>query len=362
MKICFIAPKAYQLFNSEVKSTFGGAEVQLFLLAKELAKKKELDIHFMVADYEQKEIEEHSGVTVHKSLNFGSSKVRQIRDFFRVFDKINADIYIQRTLTAESGLIALYCRLKKKKFVYMVAHDRETDGGHVIYRSLFGSFLAHLVFKLTDKVIVQNQYQKENLLKIKKRKSVLLNSSCKINEGNSNEKEFILWVGRSEDWKRPDLFLELIGRLQSEKFVMICPPATENSELAEIIKRRAENFLNLTFLEFVTFVEIDKYFQKAKIFVNTSMQEGFPNTFLQSMKSKTPILSLNVNPNNILDDNQCGLSCHDKYDLLRKNMKKLLENDILRAKMGENGFYYAKENHDIKNNATKFLKILNDEK
>ena len=112
-KICFIGLKAYQLFNPKIKSTFGGAEVQLSLLAKEFAKNKNLNIHFMVADYGQKDIETYGGVKVWKSLNFKDKTLKQIKDFFRIFKKINADIYIQRTLSPYSGIIALYCKLTK---------------------------------------------------------------------------------------------------------------------------------------------------------------------------------------------------------------------------------------------------------
>ena len=62
--ICFIAPKAYQIFNPKIKSTFGGAEVQLYSLAKEISKNKNFDVNFMVADYGQKCMEEYEDVKV----------------------------------------------------------------------------------------------------------------------------------------------------------------------------------------------------------------------------------------------------------------------------------------------------------
>ena len=43
MKVCFIAPKAYSLFNPSANAAFGGAEVQISLLSKEMAKNKELE-------------------------------------------------------------------------------------------------------------------------------------------------------------------------------------------------------------------------------------------------------------------------------------------------------------------------------
>ena len=166
MKICFISPKAYPIFNPKIKSVFGGSEVQLSLLAKELAKDKKLDVNIMVADYGQKDVEIYDDVKVWTSLNFQTNKLKQTFDFFKVFNNIDADIYVQRTLTAQSGLMTLYCRLKRKKFIYMVANDGETDKTHESFNTKIKSFFTNLVFKYSNLIITQNEYQKENLKKM----------------------------------------------------------------------------------------------------------------------------------------------------------------------------------------------------
>ena len=47
VKICFVVLKAYPLFNPDVKSNFGGAEVDSYLLATELAKDKNFEVSFI---------------------------------------------------------------------------------------------------------------------------------------------------------------------------------------------------------------------------------------------------------------------------------------------------------------------------
>ena len=358
MKICFIAPKAYPLFNSEVKSSFGGAQVQFSLLAKELAKNKDLKIHFMVADYGQKDVENYDRINVWNSLNFKSIITKQIYKFLKIFNRIDADIYVQRGLSIFSGLIAIYCKLKKKKFIYMVAHDRETDETHNAFNSRIRNFFANLVFKYSNLIITQNKYQKENLEK-KGIKSTIIKSSYPIKEKISNKKNYILWVGRSEPWKRPKLFLKLAERNPKENFIMICPPSTYNPKLSRIIKKMACIMRNLKFIEFVPFNKIDTYFQEAKIFINTSDQEGFPNTFVQAAKNKTPIISLNVNPDDFLDKYNCGFCCNDNFDELNKKLNELMKDEKLYNKMSNNAFKYTKENHDIKKNAKQFYELIN---
>jgi hypothetical protein len=51
LKICFIAPKTYPVFNPNVGDYFGGANVDLYYLATEMAKDKDFESSFIVADY-----------------------------------------------------------------------------------------------------------------------------------------------------------------------------------------------------------------------------------------------------------------------------------------------------------------------
>ncbi len=70
---CFIAPKAYPLFNPDAKGVFGGSEVDLYFLATELAKDENFAVSFVTADYGQKKTEVIQNVKIIKKvqLKFG---------------------------------------------------------------------------------------------------------------------------------------------------------------------------------------------------------------------------------------------------------------------------------------------------
>ena len=146
--------------------------------------------------------------------------------------------------------------------------------------------------------------------------------------------------------------------IPEEKFIMIAPESQGYKEFSNEIIYNTKNIKNLQIYNFVHFHDIDGYFQKAKIFVNTSIQEGFPNTFIQACKNGTPIISLNINPDNFLDIYSCGFYCRDDLDLMNKNINRILKDDRLYDLMSDNGYNYAKENHDIKKNVKRLLELI----
>ncbi|MCH8867878.1 MAG: hypothetical protein IID58_13640 [Proteobacteria bacterium] len=50
MKIAIVAPKAYPVFDRSAVDTFGGAEVALSLIARELAQIEDSDVHILVGE------------------------------------------------------------------------------------------------------------------------------------------------------------------------------------------------------------------------------------------------------------------------------------------------------------------------
>jgi len=356
MKICFIGPKAYSLFNQEMFPDFGGAEVQLFLLAKELAKNKNLDVNFIVADYGQKELELYYGIKVWKAMKLDSEILNKILKFYNVLNRIDADVYVDRTLKPESSAVALYCKLKKKKFAYMLASDIEVDSRYSQKKGLIRSFISKLAFKLADIILVQNEYQQKRL---KTSENVfLLPPSFYQLHNIFRRKNHILWVGRSESLKQPFLFLELAKKFPKEKFVIVCPPSTPNPKLSMLVEKNARKIKNISFIKQAPFNKINSYYKKAKIFVNTSEYEGFPVTFVQAASMGVPLLSLNVDPNKFIEKNNCGFVCSGDFILMKKMLNKMVFNKKLLKIMADNSYKYAKKNFNIKKNTKKFANIL----
>ncbi len=351
IKICFFSPASYPFFNNDNKSIHGGAEFQIFLLARYISKNPLFKVTFIVGDYGQKEKENFENIHLLKTFklsvkeSFISKVINAFRLFF-IYNKIKPDILITTSANSITGLTAFYKSLYKKKLIYRTASDIDVNKQwiktHIITGKLFQYGMEN-----ADIVTVQSKKQQVWAQKYHHIKAVLLKNAFPVKPFQNQEKKFILWVSRFAPMKNPELFLNLAQEIPKEKFVMICPYNPTDYKKWKILKNKIQNIPNLTFIEKVPFSEIQDYFNQSKLFVNTSDFEGFPNTFLQAAQGKTPIISLNVNPDNFIDEYNCGIFCHNDFKQLVEQTKKLLQNPDKIDLKGKNAYRYLKENHDI---------------
>jgi glycosyltransferase involved in cell wall biosynthesis len=362
MKVCIIALRSYQLFNRKIADPSGGAEMQLYLLAKELQKSDKLDVNFIVADYGQQDIEVFEKIRLWKSFSFKQNMISQIFCFFRVFSKVKADVYIQRTLTIFSGMIAIYCRIIGKKFVYMVAHDGETDNSLPIFNNRLNRILINLLFRQASLVIVQNNYELDNLnKKYKGIKIKILKKGLEIiPRVQDKEPRFdCIWVGRCEKWKNPRIYIELAERNPNTKFLMICFPSENDPDYYNELIIKGSKFSNLTFIDYVQNDQIYSYLRDSRIFCFTSELEGdWPMVVLEACASGLPVISYKLNYGLLIDEYHGGIFCNGSIDEMTRQIQKLSGNFELLSSMSKNAIKFVSENHDIKERANQFKSII----
>lgn len=345
IKICFVAPKAYPLFNPKVEDYFGGAEVDLYLLAKHLAKNTNFAVSFVTADYGQDQTETIDNVRIIKSLKLRQNPLAGAIKIYKAMKLANADIYFQEASSPGTFLVSLFCRLKKRIFVYRTASERECNGTYIRQNPFVGRLFARAL-RQAAQVIVQNEKDAENIQQTIGVWPIVIPNAQDLPELSQTTRDKILWVGRSTKIKRPDLFLRLAEQFPEDNFVMICQRGTGDKDYQKLPAQTGD-IANLDFVKRVRFDQVDRYFQTAKVLVNTSDSEGFPNTFIQACAAATPILTVNVNPDNFLTKYNCGMCANGDWNKFTEQLKMLLEPE--RAKQhGQNARKYAEEKHDIK--------------
>ena len=358
-KIAIIYPKDSEaLFNEEAAETFGGASVQLFLINKELNNYSDFKVYSFISNYPKIEFSDIDNFNLVKTFKNKDFFLKKIFIFHKNLRKINPDLIIQRGLTLVSCFLAVYCQVYKIKYIFMFAHDRESKGRY--QKNNKKCFLFNFLLKYTSLLVVQNQEQEKNLGLRFRSKIKTLDSGYEIKpiKIRSLQKTYVLWVSRLEPWKNPEMFIKLAQARPKLKFLMIAPLSKNSQLYGEKIYQKADKVDNLEMIKFVSFKEIDYYFRGAKVFVNTSDQEGFPNTFVQAGKNYTPILSLSINPNDFLTKYRSGFCCDGDFGLMVKNLDLLLENKELYQNLSSNIYNYVKNNHDIKGKVIELIQFL----
>ena len=93
--------------------------------------------------------------------------------------------------------------------------------------------------------------------------------------------------------------------------------------------------------------DVGRFFEEAKLFVNTSTYEGFPNTFVQAAMQAVPILSWSVDPDGVLARHGIGVCAGESFERLVAQAEQLCAEEPRRADMGRRARDYAREYHDL---------------
>ncbi|MBI2415260.1 MAG: glycosyltransferase family 4 protein [Candidatus Kerfeldbacteria bacterium] len=360
--IIFFGYFAYGIFNPASQIVFGGAEVQIYQLATQLAKtgKSVALITAGTKPYSQSVID---GVQVYKVLPLNRqnsiwTKSMAIGRMFYYLAKLPGRTVVQRALGPETGMLTFFCKLLGKRFVYMVAHDWDVNGS---YKQKYGWLgkLAIWGLRHASVVLTQNHEQQAMLHQTYGKASTVFPTVYPIPATvlPRSLRKGILWVGRAEQWKQPELFINLAEQLPQQSFTMIMP-AGNDVAFYQTVLTRARTFSNLTVLEQVPFTQIDDYFSRTLLLVNTSTMEGFPNTFIQATKNGTPIVSWRVNPDGIITTHNLGAVASDSSEQLVEQVQQLVTDTALWQQCSDHCHTYAQAQHDIKRWLPEFERLV----
>jgi len=356
-RVCFISANAYPLLSGRDTERIIGPDVYTTILAKAI---RDRGYQVSVITYwdEEPRIEVLDGLTIFKikqyDRNYIPDKLSKLINIWKCIRIANADYYFHAG--GMDGVCVLLSKIMRKQYVYSIGSDAQLNRQLVAVKNNdfsaskldLGMLGCVLDILLADTVIVQSEHQKKLLKDKYNRMGNLIKMPFPIPKKQDFEKASpptIIWVGSLAEVKQPEIFVRVAEKIPEATFLMI-GGHREGHEIPGYIKEKEDILPNFRYLGVIPFTQINTYFEKAMILVNTSLFEGFPNAFIQSWMHCTPVVSLNADPDEIICNLKLGFHSRSVEQMVR-DIRELLQNQDLCKTMGQNGRHYVEDNHDI---------------
>lgn len=348
--MCLVALNAYPVVEPDLARGVGGIETRAWMFARGLARHAGADVQFVVRHGRRPrrdvvegvrivplvdrlyEVREAVGMCVARRSGFPWLKVHRRRaallwqlpliaaerllwggagDPWRPDPRLNelqTDVLCTFGVQSHSATVIASARAAGKPSVLFLGSDGDLDPQYTAESNFVSPYgdrgdVCWRILQEADAIIAQTAEQQQALRDRFGRDSVIIANPIDVEswdaglsqtphgEDVAGLERYALWVGRADAvHKRPQLCVPLARLCPEIPFLLIMNP--RDPELETRLRREAPP--NVRFVSSVPFTRMPAVFARAGVLVNTSLLEGFANTFLQAALSRVPIASLQV--------------------------------------------------------------------
>jgi glycosyltransferase involved in cell wall biosynthesis len=359
MKFFFLSSHAHYALDPETTRVSGGAELQVALLTKELARCGH-EVVVVGGDTGQEDERWLSGVLTRTGGKFHTGGLLDtllaLTRIIQLLAEQRPEFVAVLGWTAWLYILAWLRPFLGFKLIFICGLDTEIDGSfakrHGWRAALFERGVA-----LSDYRFAMSEYQAGLFQQLGQSHHLYRNLILQRREPLAGKKEIdLLWVGRCQTIKRPHLFLDLVERLPEARCEMICP--REDVALWNEVEARAAKLPNLHFHERIPYHEIQEHYDQARFLVSTSEAEGFPNVMIQAAQGRAGILSLDLDPDDLVKTFCAGFCAQGDFEQLVARTRELLADRIASEKMGQGAERMISKWFDNQLNTDAFLEGL----
>ncbi|HEX9007303.1 MAG TPA: glycosyltransferase family 4 protein [Bacteroidota bacterium] len=337
--VCIFGPRVARVFSGEVK---GGAELQMALLAQALTAG---GIRCVIVDPQAGDAPgEPPGSPRVVPVPGWNTGIRGLRMLTRRWPRLlralrtaRSSLYYARGFSSLSAVPWLAARLNGVPFVLAVASDADLlpfrDRFESLYRGRSGlwdwistiipnELVLAFLQRSADALLVQHDDQASLAERAGLRTVICRNiagSDLVDGAGCGRHEGPVTMVGTLSRYKGLDLLPDLIRALPELTFEFIGRVTDADGVMA---RRVLAALPNVKFSGALPRAETLRRIAEARVLLNTSPREGFPNTFLEAWAFGTPVISLHVDPGGVLERERLGICCHGDVDRLAGELRK----------------------------------------
>lgn len=323
-KICFFVP-----FYPVIK---GGAEYQSKIIATELVKRGH-QVFYISEGHDEKGIFFEEGFKVYliKADSTFYEKASQYKKFMgnvlNIIEKEAPDVIYQRILNSFTLRLSDYAHQIRKPFLLHIADNYSVEFSNNFPKGFLKKKIFRKILANAPIVICQTEYQRLKVQAMGCNPAAVIHNMHPVITRSILEKnkKNILWIGNVRPVKQLEMYLTLAKEFKKTDFVFHVIGTLPQSMYGESLLTEIKRNENVVYHGSKDNGFINLFLRKSGVLVNTSISEGFSNTFVQSWMCGTPVLAFNSDPDNILKIHGMGINCAGDYQLLANSLKQILE-------------------------------------
>jgi len=305
MKIAFLNDLIYT-YATRAPAAVGGAGRQQWLLARALAA---AGWQVVVAVRNELDLGKH---VMLEGVEFvGVGQCWFLSAWLRFFRTERPDWLYWRCASHLLGAVAALAKLARVRTIFAACLDRDVEIRRALFRRPRWWPLYGLGLLLADRIFVQNQKQLRGLpLRLRLKASVVpsLTPEAAETKPHALRAPSVAWVAMLRQPERADLLVEIARRLPDIHFVIYggATTYTTTEQYDTNIAATLRALPNVEYRGIIAPDETGKVIADAALFLSTSDEEGLPNTFLRAWAAGTPVVSLKIDPDQIIERHRLG--------------------------------------------------------
>jgi glycosyltransferase involved in cell wall biosynthesis len=355
-RLCIVTPH-------HPRATLGGAELQIDYLLDGLISSGRFEITYLARSVDAGFRPDGYRIMRlghrNRAPRFGYAM--DAPQLYSALRRLRPHVIYQRVACGYSAVCAFYARRHGARLIWHVAHDNDLvagplDTGRNFIRHAIESASIAYTIRHADYIVTQTARQSRILQERHRRRADAQVPNFHpepVERIDKDGERTVLWVANFKRWKQPEVFVELAARLADlpgVRFRMVGDPNVGSGDRhwCDQVLRRIREVPNLEFVGALSPAEVNAQLARAHLFVNTSVAEGFPNTFIQAWMRETPVVSLNVDPDQVLERERIGILAASPDNLVAA-VRGLMTNDELRSAYAARARSYALRTHSLRN-------------
>lgn len=280
----------------------------------------------------------------------------------RAMERVDADVYYQSPAGMLTGVAAWFARRRGKKAIVRIASDLGCIPGAQLMPYSRDRKMYEYGLRRANLIAAQTHHQQQLLQNNYGLRSEIVNMLVEVPPLSTapNRDIDVLWVGNLRPVKRPEIIFELARALPQRRFVVAGGALPRQQEYFEKMKVIARELPNVEMLGAVSYDDVGLLFERAKVHINTSSAEGFPNTFLQAWARCVPVVSF-FDPDNLIERRGFGKRCRDVEEMASE-LDSLLDDSARREEIGTRARAFVESEFSPRAIASRYLDLLSDER